>query len=57
MLGLFYRLLIGRFSSHYHRWERFYNFPLMDGNNQIGTEYHLSCTECGKIKQQQIMTD
>jgi len=55
MIGLLYRLIIGRFSSCQHKWEIHDTTRIVIENNvAVGTKYHLRCEHCGDMKKVEL---
>jgi hypothetical protein len=50
MLGLLYRILIGRFSRCDHKWATIHHGALVGlGGAKTGDYYHPRCEKCGDI--------
>lgn len=57
MLGLLWRLLVGRFTSCQHVWEIIESGQIKTilTGNQKGTYYILKCTKCGALDKQEYL--
>lgn len=54
MIGLLWRLLIGRFASCEHQWAKRNSLEMYDNDTGDGLptaiQKHLQCTKCGNFK-------
>lgn len=51
MIGLLYRLIIGRFTSCKHEWEIVDQFEVIHIKHKVGLgkHYDLQCKHCGEL--------
>lgn len=56
MIGLLYRLVIGKFTSCSHKWETI-DYAILHNEEgvSVGRKYYLKCTHCGYIKQKKLI--
>jgi len=54
MIGWLYRIVVGNFSDHEHKWIIINKVTIQssDGNEYI--EYHLQCEICGNVKSKDL---
>jgi hypothetical protein len=54
MIGWFWRIFVGRFTSCRHKWVKSDEVKLLDDGKVVGYILVLSCGHCGDIKQVKI---